>query len=176
MHIHIHTCIAYTPTCLHAYVHTVAATARCSCQGIDRSLIESIRVVIIFWYIISLLTFWLPVWWPGRRYFCQGICPGTPWCGAACHWCQVKIHMAVTVVTCNRWCWWLCGGVPPPLPPCGRQGRPSPLRPWCISPLFQIFPPFQKNFRTFSKFFTILPFSRKISCNFHPPKFLMTFF
>ena len=42
-------------------------------------------------------------------------------------------------------------------------------------PLFQISPLFQKNFRTFWKILTILPFPEKF-LDFHPPKFLMTFF
>jgi len=33
--------------------------------------------------IILLLPLWLPEGKPGRRHFCKGICPGTPWCGAA---------------------------------------------------------------------------------------------
>src|SRR6218665_1153806 len=37
------------------------------------------------------------------------------------------------------------------------------------------FPLFQRNFRTFYKFFTLLPFPEKF-LDFHPPKFLMTFF
>ena len=37
------------------------------------------------------------------------------------------------------------------------------------------FPLFQKKFRTFWEIFTILPFPEKF-LNFHPPKFLMTFF
>ena len=45
-----------------------------------------------------------------------------------------------------------------PNPAC-CQGRPSPLRPWCISPLFQISPPyFRQIFRhcgKFSKFYLI---------------------
>ena len=45
-----------------------------------------------------------------------------------------------------------------PLMRVGResQGRPSPLRPWCIFPLFQIFPYFRKIFGlwgNFSKFY-----------------------
>src|SRR6218665_572084 len=36
-------------------------------------------------------------------------------------------------------------------------------------------PPFSKNFLTLKKIFTILPFSEKF-LDFHPPKFLMTFF
>src|SRR6218665_469100 len=42
-------------------------------------------------------------------------------------------------------------------------------------PLFQISPLFPKKFRTFRNFFTILPFPEKF-LDFHPPKFLMTFF
>src|SRR6218665_2192893 len=42
-------------------------------------------------------------------------------------------------------------------------------------PLFQISPLFSKNFRTLRKIFTILPFPNKF-LDFHPPKFLMTFF
>src|SRR6218665_303299 len=42
-------------------------------------------------------------------------------------------------------------------------------------PLFQISPLFQKNFRTFWKILTILPFPKHF-LDFHPPKFLMTFF
>src|SRR6218665_1443822 len=42
-------------------------------------------------------------------------------------------------------------------------------------PLFQISPLFQKNFRTFWKFLTILPFPVKF-LDFHPPKFLTFFF
>src|SRR6218665_1706097 len=42
-------------------------------------------------------------------------------------------------------------------------------------PLFQISPLFLKIFRTFWKFFTILPFPEKF-LDLHPPKFLMTFF
>ena len=53
------------------------------------------------------------------------------------------------------------------------------IPPWdhdAFSPLFQISPPlFQKIFRTFWKFLTILPFPEKF-LHFHPPKFLMTFF
>ena len=56
-----------------------------------------------------------------------------------------------------------------------RRGVHPPLRPWCISPLFQICPLFLKNFRTFWIFFTILPFPEKF-LDFHPPKFLMTLF
>jgi len=51
------------------------------------------------------------------------------------------------------------------------QERPSPLRPWCISPMFQISPLFSTNFHTLWK---MLPFPEKNS-NFHSPKFLMTF-
>src|SRR6218665_962898 len=42
-------------------------------------------------------------------------------------------------------------------------------------PLFQISPLFSKNFQTLRKILTILPFHEKF-LNFHPPKFLMTFF
>ena len=38
-----------------------------------------------------------------------------------------------------------------------------PLRPWCISPLFQISPYFSKKFRTLKKIFAIWLFPRKIS-------------
>ena len=54
------------------------------------------------------------------------------------------------------------------------QGRPSPLRPWCISPCFR-FPPISEKFWTFWKILTILPFPEKF-LDSHPPKFLMTFF
>src|SRR6218665_636857 len=43
------------------------------------------------------------------------------------------------------------------------------------SPLFQIPPLFSKKFRTLRKISTILPFPEKF-LDFHPPKFLMTFF
>src|SRR6218665_2071531 len=56
-----------------------------------------------------------------------------------------------------------------------NQGRPSPLRPCCISPLFQIFPLFSKKCRTQRKIFTILPFPDKF-LDFLPRKFPMTFF
>ena len=56
------------------------------------------------------------------------------------------------------------------------QGRPSPLRPWCIFPPCFRFPPlFSKNLKILWKIWKILPFPEKIS-DFHPPKFLMTFF
>ena len=55
------------------------------------------------------------------------------------------------------------------------RGVHPTLRPWCISPLFQINPIFHKKFRTFWKILTILPFPEQFS-DFHPPKFLMTFF
>src|SRR6218665_2338547 len=42
------------------------------------------------------------------------------------------------------------------------------------SPLFQIFPQFPKNFRTFRKILKILPFPEKF-LDFHPPTFFMTF-
>ena len=42
-------------------------------------------------------------------------------------------------------------------------------------PLFQIFPLFPRNFLTPWKISQILPFPEKF-LNFHPPKFLMTFF
>src|SRR6218665_117891 len=42
-------------------------------------------------------------------------------------------------------------------------------------PLFQISPLFSKNFRTQRKIFKLLPFLEKF-LDFHPPKFLMTFF
>ena len=48
------------------------------------------------------------------------------------------------------------------------RGIHPPLRPWCISPLFQISPYFQNFFRLSGNF-------QKIS-HFHPPKFLTTFF
>ena len=55
------------------------------------------------------------------------------------------------------------------------QGRPSPLRQWCISPCFT-FPPYLRHiFRTPRKISPILPFRKKFP-DFHPPKFLMTFF
>ena len=55
------------------------------------------------------------------------------------------------------------------------QGRPSPLRPWCIFPLFQISPLFSKNYQSLCKIFKILSFPEKF-LDFHPTKFLMTFF
>jgi len=55
------------------------------------------------------------------------------------------------------------------------RGVHPPLRPWCISPLFQISPLFSKNVQTLWKIFNILPFPEKF-LDFHPPKFLMTFF
>src|SRR6218665_1365673 len=42
-------------------------------------------------------------------------------------------------------------------------------------PLFQISPLFSENCRTLRKIFIILPFPEKF-LDFHPPKFLMTFF
>jgi len=54
-----------------------------SWQGIDKSSATSARAVKISWYIILLIQFLLQGQKPGRRYFYQGICPGTPWCGAA---------------------------------------------------------------------------------------------
>src|SRR6218665_1254951 len=42
-------------------------------------------------------------------------------------------------------------------------------------PLFQISPLFSNNFPTLKKIFTILPFPENF-LDFHPPKFLMTFF
>src|SRR6218665_839590 len=54
------------------------------------------------------------------------------------------------------------------------QGRPSPLRPCCTSPLFQV-SPISKNFQTLWKIFELLPCPEKFP-HFHPPKFLMTFF
>jgi len=50
----------------------------------------------------------------------------------------------------------------------------SPLRQWCISPCF-CFPLFPKKFQTPWKIFPILPLPKQFF-NFHPPKFLMTFF
>ena len=58
------------------------------------------------------------------------------------------------------------------------QRRPSPLRQWCISLLFQIPLPISENNNLFSdytwKILQILPFPKQIF-DFHPPKFLMTF-
>jgi len=51
------------------------------------------------------------------------------------------------------------------------QGRPSPLRPWCISPYFRFPPYFRKCLRLSGKFYL---FQKKF--HFHPPKFLTTFF
>src|SRR6218665_3522627 len=42
-------------------------------------------------------------------------------------------------------------------------------------PLFRISPLFSKNSQTLWKIFKLLPFSEKF-LDFHPPKFLMTFF
>src|SRR6218665_1551685 len=42
-------------------------------------------------------------------------------------------------------------------------------------PCFRFLPYFSKNFHTLWKIFTILPFPEKF-LDFHPPKFLMTFF
>ena len=58
---------------------------------------------------------------------------------------------------------------------CDPPGASIPLRPWCIFPPVSDVPLFQKNFRTFWQICTILPFSEKF-LDFHPPKFLMTFF
>ena len=44
-----------------------------------------------------------------------------------------------------------------------------------VSALFQISPLFPKKFQTLSKIFKILPSPKKF-LDFHPPKFLMTFF
>src|SRR6218665_3833392 len=56
------------------------------------------------------------------------------------------------------------------------QGRPSPSETMMhFRPLFQIFPLFSRNFQTLRKMLTILPFPEKF-LDFHPPKFLMTFF
>ena len=53
-----------------------------------------------------------------------------------------------------------------------QQGRPSPLRPWCISPLFQISPIFEKNF-DFLKFYLVpTKFHIFIRQNFWRPFFL----
>ena len=54
-------------------------------------------------------------------------------------------------------------------------GASIPTKTMMHFPLFQISPLFQKNFRTFRIFFTILPFPEKF-LDFHSPKFLMTFF
>jgi len=54
------------------------------------------------------------------------------------------------------------------------RGRPFPLRPWCI-PLFQIYPLFSKKCQTLWKILKNLPFPENC-LDFHPPKFLMTFF
>jgi len=64
--------------------HTVSAPVSCSWQGTDSSLVASARAVkISLIYIFYYYCFWLPGRQPGRRYFCQGICPGMPWCGAS---------------------------------------------------------------------------------------------
>jgi len=47
------------------------------------------------------------------------------------------------------------------------QGRPSPMRQWCISLLFQISPYFRKISQTPSKIFPIWPFPEQFSY-FHP--------
>ena len=46
---------------------------------------------------------------------------------------------------------------------CPIQGRPSPLRPWCISPLFPILPSVFENFSDSEGNFHNFTFSRKIS-------------
>jgi len=53
-----------------------------------------------------------------------------------------------------------------------KQGRPSPLRLWCIFPPVSDFP---SNFRKFLDFLENFKNFLKIS-HFHPPKFLTTFF
>jgi len=55
-----------------------------------------------------------------------------------------------------------------------QQGRPSPLRQWCISPLFQISPFFKKNFRLDKKFPQFDLFQKKF--RFSSAKILTTFF
>ena len=50
-----------------------------------------------------------------------------------------------------------------------KLGRPSPLRPWCISPLFQIPPPIFEKCSDSVENFQNLTFSRKISW-FSSPK------
>jgi len=56
-----------------------------------------------------------------------------------------------------------------------RQGRPSPSGHNAFSPCFRFPSLFSKNFQTLWKIFKILPFPEKF-LDFHPPKFLMTFF
>src|SRR6218665_339920 len=54
-----------------------------------------------------------------------------------------------------------------------KAGASIPLRQLCISPLFQIYPLFPKNFPW--KISQMLPFTEKYF-DLHPPKFLTTFF
>ena len=56
-----------------------------------------------------------------------------------------------------------------------NQGRPSPLRQWCIFPLFQISPLFPKKIVKSTETFSNFTFSQKFF-DFHPPKFLMSYF
>src|SRR6218665_428145 len=81
---------------------SVAGPVRCSWQGIDRSLVASARAVKIPSCIILLLSLLnLPGRQSERRYFCQGICPGTPGCGAATGVC-VCVYVWVWVCVCLR--------------------------------------------------------------------------
>ena len=54
------------------------------------------------------------------------------------------------------------------------QGRPPPLRPWCISPCFRFTPLFSNNVQTLWKIFPILPFPEKF-LDFHPKNFWWPF-
>jgi len=56
------------------------------------------------------------------------------------------------------------------------QGRPFPPETMMhFTPCFRFPPLFSKNFRTLRKIFKLLPFPEKF-IDFHPPKFLKTFF
>src|SRR6218665_3554113 len=56
-----------------------------------------------------------------------------------------------------------------------RQGRPSPPETMMHFPPVSDFPPISEKISDFLNFFTILPFPEKF-LDFHPPKYLMTFF
>src|SRR6218665_3975867 len=59
--------------------------------------------------------------------------------------------------------------------PGGLGGRSPKVQVLQSLPDHDAFPLFQENFQTLLKSFKILPFSEKFH-DFHPPKFLMTFF
>src|SRR6218665_2073912 len=92
----------------------------------------------------------------------------------------ISIHPAPTADVLRRQSWGV--GVAPPRfsgmdrgVAWVRAGASIPPETMMHFPLFQIVPLFWRNFQTLGKIFTILIFSEKF-LDFHPPKFLMTFF